>query len=409
MAKLAAPTLTLTTLTSDFADISWDAIPILPACNADPDEAMLYSVWFDGIKQADREDTQVDYDDLTPGSAHTVAVQAVPRIGWDCEASDKVTIPFTTSATLTGCRITATSDIPLWYWDENGKFAIPHDSQGSCPMVHGMGFGISASRGAEDVATIANIHVDVMEYRKVPFTAVLDDPGLEGVYKGYVEVNGTEGTIHVTLTEYPQRTGTLTVITDPPEATVEIDGEEKGYTPIDIPIAFDPDEYRKRVLVKVSYEVPEAFQDRSRRVTIRPGLTTRYLTRLRAIARIKGTTEKDNTAKEVTFTMWAENRNRERIRHAQLYLLNMTNMKKVGSLIMPGSYITISYSSDFFVAGKNRLVCYWGDTGDRILSFKTITLPGATGDAAGIDEEWHDEDDATDGRVAIDAAYAKIT
>lgn len=304
--KLVTPILSLVTLESDFADIAWNPVAIIPTCKADPMDAMLYSIWFDGIKQADREDTHVDYDDLIPGSTHTIEVQAVPRVYWNCEASDKAAITFTTPA---------------------------------------------------------------------------------------------------------QRTGTLTVITDPPEATVEIDGEEKGYTPIDIPIAFDPDEYRKRVLVKVSYEVPEAFQDRSRRVTIRPGLTTRYLARLRAIARIKGTTEKDNTAKEVTFTMWAENRNRERIRHAQLYILNMTNMFRGGSIPSSG-VLTVPYTDPLFAAGKNRLVCYWGDTGDRILSFKTITLPGATGDAVGIDEEWHDENDDIDippNKSAIDAAYAKIT
>lgn len=208
-----------------------------------------------------------------------------------------------------------------------------------------------------------------------------------------------------------ERTGTLTVITDPPEATVEIDGEEKGYTPIDIPIQFDTDEYRKRVTFRIFHELAGAFKEKTRIKTVRPGLTTRYLTRLNKKAWISGTTEKDDTAKKVTFTMQAKDRKTgERIKYAQLYLLNMTNMKKVGSLIMPSSYITISYSSNFFVAGKNRLVCYWGGTWDRILAVKTITIPTATGDAAGIEEDWHEEnDDGQDSRSAVDAAYARIT
>ena len=206
--------------------------------------------------------------------------------------------------------------------------------------------------------------------------------------------------------------GILSVVIDPPEATVEIDGVNKGYTPIDIPISFDADEYRKQVTFRIFYEVAGAFKEKTRHKTIRPGLTARYLTRLSTKAKLKGTTKKDNAAKEVTFTMWVEDRETHaKITTAQLYFLNMTNMKRIGSLIMPGSYITLSYSDDFFESGKNRLVCYWGDTGDRIRSFRTITIPPTTSDSVDADEDWHEEDDdtvANDSRRAIDDAYSRI-
>ena len=210
------------------------------------------------------------------------------------------------------------------------------------------------------------------------------------------------------------REGVLSIATDPPEATVEIDGVDKGYTPIDIPIPLDPDEYRKKVTFRIYYELAGAFRDKTRHKTIRPGMVTRYLTRLTTIARVRGTTKKDNVAKEATFTMWVEDRKtRAKIPNAQLYLLNMTNMAKAGSLIMPGSYITIPYSDKFFAEGKNRLVCYWGDTGDRIRAFRTITIPTATGDSIDTEEDWHEENDdtndvANDIANSIDAAYARI-
>ena len=102
MTKLATPIPIIDTLQSDFADIKWTVIPILPACNADPADAMLYSVWFDGSKQADRGATHADFDGLTPGSTHTIEVQAVPRAGWGCGASEKASITFTTPMPLDG-------------------------------------------------------------------------------------------------------------------------------------------------------------------------------------------------------------------------------------------------------------------------------------------------------------------
>lgn len=98
--KLTTPALDIATLKSDFVDIKWDAVPTLSSCNADPMDAMLYSVWFDGNKQADRIATHADFDDLTPRTTHTIEVQATPRADWDCEASDKASISFTTPAAL---------------------------------------------------------------------------------------------------------------------------------------------------------------------------------------------------------------------------------------------------------------------------------------------------------------------
>lgn len=313
------------------------------------------------------------------------------------------------------CNITATSVIPLWYGDEDGNYPIPATID-TCPMDHGMGFSIAVSKDSYNSA-IAHIHVDTMDYRKVPFDETINFPGYEGRYVGYVECNGTARTIHVTLTDYPPqlyRLGQLHIVTDPPEATVAIEGVEQGVTPIEISIPFGTEEYRKKVEFDLSYAVSGAFKDKTRRKTVRPGLVSRYLTRLSSKARIKGKTKKDSAAKSVTFTMWAEDRiTHARIAHAQLYLLNMTNMKRVGSLVMPGSYITIPYSSDFFEAGKNKLVCYWGDTGDRIRAFRTITITKVAGDSIGKEEDWHEENDDTsdttsDARRRVNDAYARV-
>lgn len=100
--KLATPNISIKTLNASFVDIKWKAVSILSACNAGYGESMLYSIWFDGYKQADRDSLHIDFDDLTPGSSHTVKVQAVPRSGWNCQASDVASVSFTTPRLLTG-------------------------------------------------------------------------------------------------------------------------------------------------------------------------------------------------------------------------------------------------------------------------------------------------------------------
>lgn len=99
--KLPTPIPKIATLETDFVDISWDAVPI-SGCNPDPGDKILYSVWFDGNKQADRESTHADFDDLSPGSSHTVEVQAMPLADWDCSPSDRASIEFTTPRSLDG-------------------------------------------------------------------------------------------------------------------------------------------------------------------------------------------------------------------------------------------------------------------------------------------------------------------
>lgn len=411
------------------------------------------------------------------------------------------------------CKIIATSEIPLWYSDENGKFPIPHDSEHDCPMKHGMGFGISVS-SASETADIAAIQVDVMDYHKVLFDETITDPGFEGRYKGYVECNGTDKTIHVTLTESPlspiptpilsidslapdfadikwnplpipskcnagwddsmtysiwfdgskqaDRTAThadfddltpgsthtvqvqavpradwdctasliasitfttplpisaiLHLTTIPTDAMVQISGVAKGTTDMEyihtIPIAISA---RDRVAVKLTRN---HFKDKTFNKTLRSGMHEYALYRLSPAHKIKGTSRKDSTAKEATYTFTVLDRKAKTpIREAgtELLLLNQITgqTKDLTTDAAGATAITISYDDTFFASGKNKLVCIMKDTADRIRTFRTITISKVAGDSVGIDEDWHDEDDAEleatqDSRNAVDAAYAGI-
>ncbi len=99
--------------------------------------------------------------------------------------------------------ISATSDIPLWYWDENGIQKIPCTSPN--PVQWGMGFGIAVGQ-AGDYTTIVTPHVDYGGLKVIHFNQTLNDTNtpeelweLWGNYEGDVIVIGELGIIHVVM------------------------------------------------------------------------------------------------------------------------------------------------------------------------------------------------------------------
>lgn len=126
--------------------------------------------------------------------------------------------------------VTATPDIPLWYFDDVGSAKIPCTRDN--PVKNGVRFKIAVSEGGESETIIAAPLWTKPEETKAAISIDLKfaPEHLRGVYKGNIVINGSAGTIHVILTEYP-KIGTKKVkISCDQDASIYVNGELK-HTP----------------------------------------------------------------------------------------------------------------------------------------------------------------------------------
>lgn len=204
----------------------------------------------------------------------------------------------------------------------------------------------------------------------------------------------------------------LHLITIPKGAYAIVGGQEMGGVTDQVwAHFFAAGTYREKVAVTLSRE---HFKDKTFNKTLRPGLNEYALYRLSPADKIKGKTKKSSASKSVVFTFSVLKRaDKSPILKAgtELELLNQFNgqIKTLTTDALGVATITILYEDIFFASGRQKLVCIMKGTADRIRSFRTITISKIAGDAVGIDEEWHDEDDDTSNTTdSIDAAYAGI-
>lgn len=234
-----------------------------------------------------------------------------------------------------------------------------------------------------------------------------------------------EGTADVKITEAPGAVvpvvatpiaGTARLIVDTaPSAELALPGPDGsiGDTPCTYEHSLPEGEVRERVTA-FSLNAP-FFKLKEFNKTLRVGMDEYALYRLSPAVKIKGTTKKSKTHAAATFTFtllhkYGEQKNDIYRTTTTAHLINQTTKQSTEIAIDVGvGIIGIAYADPFFASGKNKLVCILDNTADRIRTFRTITVSKIAGDAVGIDEEWHDEDDDTSNTTdSIDAAYAGI-
>jgi len=155
-------------------------------------------IWINGIKRTEVTPATIELDegsyDIVFKKSGYVDCNCSRHTG-GCPTTVVAGETYTISCALIPLQvsITATSPIPLKYCDESGCFDIP------CTRPNPCGIPISITDGRfpdEAEATFLNLNIDVTDER----TGTIDYNGFKGSYV----VNLGNGTIQITLTEYPK-------------------------------------------------------------------------------------------------------------------------------------------------------------------------------------------------------------
>jgi len=214
-----------------------------------------------------------------------------------------------------------------------------------------------------------------------------------------VRIFGDRDYVPVPSADFTTLEGYVSVESLPPDAAILIDGSDSGFkTPATVPIPIPADKLRTTHRVKVTLK-HRFFYDKVRSAYVRPNFTYHLSLKMRPKVRINARTILHDYSVTFEFSLVSKDTS-EVIREPLTFkLVNLSTHKELTATTNESGVasFTISFSSTFFVPGRQKLICTLEGSGDLIRTFRRITIRNyqwLSSSESDIEEseDWSDEE-----------------